>query len=395
MSVYICGAVRTPFSMPGGFLSTYNLETLAALPLSDLINRNRLVDWEAVRHVTLGCESSRDEAENNIARNAALRAGFSKTISGEVHSRRSRSGLFAVVKAAKTIASGELSLIVTGGVESVGQLHTSKSIFKSARGDNLLVRGNQVAKKHGLNTSLSGIGRLEYLAGHFSISREDQDQFSFRSQGRWRAAADKGFFEREAMVVRVVDGQGNHLVFRNDQARYLAGGMAEFGNFNEINGVGGTITLGNSSPISGGACAMLLASDSAANRYGLVPRVRIVAHAFIESQSIDYMLGSSAAIHKVLKMAGLKLSQIDFLEISEASAVNAIAVLRELKISVDADYVNASGGSLAVGDPAGATGARLVITAINQLESSGGRFAVCAICDEHGQGVAILIERIE
>ncbi|EIF44120.1 beta-ketoadipyl CoA thiolase [gamma proteobacterium BDW918] len=381
--------------MPGGFLSAFDVEALAALPLFDLINRNRLVDWEAVSHITLGCENSRGEAENNIARTAALRAGFSKTIRGEVQSRRSRSGLFAVVSAAKSIASGELNLIVTGGVESVGQLHIPKSIFQSARGNNLLVRANKVANEHSSNAWVSGVARLEYLASHFSISRDDQDQFSFRSQARWHAAADKGFFEREAMVVRVVDGQGNNLIFRNDEARYVADGIAEFRSVNEIHGVDGTITLGNSSPISDGACAMLLASESAATRYGLVPRVRIVAHAFIESQSIDYLLGSSAAVHKVLKIAGLKLSQIDFIEISEASAVNAIAVLRELKIPVDADYVNTNGGSLAVGDPAGATGARLVITAINQLESSGGRFAVCAICDEHGQGVAILIERIE
>ncbi|MBU0540013.1 MAG: acetyl-CoA C-acyltransferase [Gammaproteobacteria bacterium] len=390
MSAYICGAVRTPFCSGKGLLSSFNVDALAALPMSNLISRNKRVDWSAVEAVILGCADEADEDGGNTAYRAAVRAGFSSDVIGEIVSRSVNSGLHAVSLSADAILSGKWDLVVAGGVDKI---HKDANFLLSANNneDSCLLEVRSAASRNGLSLDVEA---MESLANSFAISREMQDEFALQSRLRWRRAAGTGFFERETMAVRQPE-DSNGFVVRADYMAASATSLVDLSKLNPLAGNGGTVTAGNISAGRVGACALLLSSEAAANRYGLIPRVKILAHAMVCVPAEKIGVGSAVAINKVLGVTGLSLWQMDCIELSEDSAVQVLAIIQELDLPVDSERINSNGGSIAVGHPLGATGARLVITAINQLERNGGRYALCAVCDGAENAVAIIIEKIK
>ena len=397
---YICDAIRTPFGRYGGALANVRTDDLAALPIAALMQRNPNVDWAAVEDVLYGSANQAGEDNRNVARMAALLAGLPQEVPGSTINRLCGSSLDAIGMAARAIKAGETQLMIAGGVESM-----TRAPFVMGKADSAFSRVAKIEDTtigwrfiNPLLKAKYGIDSMpetaENVAEQFGISRADQDAFAIRSQQRWAAAHAAGFFASELVPVAIPQKKGEALQFTTDEHPRSDTTLAMLAKLKGVVKPDGSVTAGNASGVNDGACAVLLASEAAAGRYGLKPRARVLAMATVGLAPRIMGFGPSPATRKVLALAGLKLSQIDVIELNEAFAAQGLAVTRDLGLADDAAHVNANGGAIAIGHPLGASGARLVTTALNQLERTGGRYALCTMCIGVGQGIAMVIERV-
>jgi 3-oxoadipyl-CoA thiolase len=396
---FICDAIRTPIGRYGGALSAVRPDDLAAIVLRELLRRNPGLDPAAVDDVILGCANQAGEDNRNVARMAALLAGLPVDVPGATLNRLCGSGLDAVASAARMIMSGEADVVLAGGVESMSRAPyvISKSATPFARDAQMFDTTigwrfvNSALKQMYGAESMPETG--ENVAADFGITREDQDRFALRSQQRALAAQAAGLFAPEIVPVSIPGKRGQSTVVSVDEhpretsLEALAKLPTPFRS-------GGTVTAGNASGVNDGACALMVAGSDAVKRYGLKPRARVVGTAVAGVAPRIMGMGPVAATRKLTSRLGLTLRDIDVIELNEAFASQALAVLRELGIPDDAAYVNAQGGAIALGHPLGASGARLVTTAINQLQRTGGRRSLCSMCIGVGQGIAMVVERV-
>ncbi|WP_437754319.1 3-oxoadipyl-CoA thiolase [Sorangium sp. So ce1389] len=396
---YICDAVRTPFGRYGGALAAVRADDLAVAPIRALMDRNPHVDWSAVDDVIYGCANQAGEDNRNVARMAALLAGLPESVPGATVNRLCGSSLEAVAVAARAIKTGEVSLAIAGGVESM-----SRAPFVLSKADAAFARGLRLEDTtlgwrfvnplmHARFGTDAMAETAENVAEEFKVSRVDQDALAYRSQRRAAAAIEAGLLAEEIIPVAVPGRSAKAVVDRDEHPRPDTSleGLAKL---KPIVKDGGTVTAGNASGINDGACAVLLASEAAAKRYALTPRARVVAVAVAGVAPRIMGIGPVPATRKVLALAGLTLAQMDVVELNEAFAAQALAVLRALGLPDDAPFVNPNGGAIALGHPLGASGARLVTTAVHQLRRSGARYALCTMCIGVGQGIAMIIERV-
>ena len=396
----ICDALRTPFGRFGGALASIRADDLAAAAIAALVQRNRGVDWGAVDDVILGCANQAGEDNRNVARMALLLAGLPQEVPGTTVNRLCGSSLDAIATAARGIRCGEGELMVAGGVESM-----SRAPFVMGKAEGAFSRAMkledttmgwrfvnpQMEAAYGVET-MPETG--ENVAAEFKISREDQDAFALRSQQRAAAASAAGFFASEIVPVAVPQKRGPTALIAVDEHPRPDTTIEALARLKPVVRAEGTITAGNASGINDGAGALLLASERAAVRYSLRPRARIVASAAAGVAPRLMGMGPVPATRKALQLAGLVLERMAVIELNEAFASQSLAVLRELNVADDAADVNPNGGAIAIGHPLGASGARLVTTALNQLEKVKGRYALCTMCIGVGQGFAVIIERI-
>jgi 3-oxoadipyl-CoA thiolase len=397
---FICDAVRTPFGRYGGALSSIRTDDLAALPLKALMERNPAIDWEAVDDVVYGCVNQAGEDNRNVARMALLLAGLPQTVSGATVNRLCGSSMDAVGTAARAIKCGEIQLVIAGGVESM-----SRAPFVVPKADSAFSRAAKIEDStigwRFVNPAMKakyGVDSMpetaENVAQEFKVARADQDAFALRSQQRWAAAQAAGFYRDEIIQVSVAGRKGAAVAVDRDEHPRPD---ATFEGLAKLKGVvrpEGTVTAGNASGVNDGACAMILASDAAARRFGLTPKARILAMATAGVAPRIMGVGPAPATRKALEKTGLKLSQMEVIELNEAFAAQALAVTRDLGLPDDAAQVNPNGGAIAIGHPLGASGARLVTTAMYQLRATNGRYALCTMCIGVGQGIALIIERV-
>ena len=396
---FICDALRTPFGRYGGSLSSVRADDLGAIPLRALMARNPQVDWEAVNDLVYGCANQAGEDNRNVARMAGLLAGLPVTVPGVTLNRLCGSGLDAVGSAARAIRAGEAELMLAGGVESM-----SRAPFVMPKAETAFSRSNAIHDTtigwrfiNPLMQARYGVDSMpetaENVATDFGISREDQDRMALASQQKAVAAQQAGFFDAEITPVSIAQKKGEALIVDRDE-HPRSTSLAALAALKPIVRPGGTVTAGNASGVNDGACALLLASENAAARHGLSPRARIVGMACAGVPPRIMGMGPAPASQKVLTLTGLSLAQMDVIELNEAFAAQGLAVLRQLGLRDDDARVNPNGGAIALGHPLGASGARLVTTAVNQLQRSGGRYALCTMCIGVGQGIALVIERI-
>ncbi len=397
---YICDAIRTPIGRYGGALSAVRADDLGAIPIRALMARNPGVDWEGVDDVWYGCANQAGEDNRNVARMSALLAGLPVSVPGVTVNRLCGSGMDAVGSAARAIKAGEVELAIAGGVESM-----SRAPFVMGKADSAFSRDARIYDTtigwrfvNKLMEAQYGIDSMpetaENVAEQFGISREDQDAFALRSQQRTAAAQRAGLFDDEITPVTIPQRRGDPLQVSVDEhpretsAEALAKLPTPFR-------AGGTVTAGNASGVNDGACALLVASGDAARRQGLTPRARVVAMAAsgLEPRIMGY--GPVEASRRVLARAGLSLQQMDVIELNEAFAAQGLAVTRALQLADDDPRVNPNGGAIALGHPLGMSGARLVTTAMYELRRRGGRYALCTMCIGVGQGIALVIERVD
>jgi acetyl-CoA acyltransferase len=397
---YICDGVRTPIGRYGGALGAVRADDLAAVPLAALLRRNPPLDPAAIEEVLLGCANQAGEDNRNVARMALLLAGLPVCVPGATLNRLCGSGLDAVAQAARMIRTGEAQLVVAGGVESM-----SRAPFVMPKADSAFSRNAEVYDTtigwRFVNPRLKerfGIDSMpetgENVAAQFNITRADQDRFALRSQQRAAAATSRGFYERELVAVEIPQRKGQPLVFARDEHPRPETTLEQLAALPTPFRANGTVTAGNASGVNDGACALLIASEQAAARLGLTPRARIVAAATAGVEPRIMGMGPVPATRKVLALARLTLAQLDVVELNEAFASQALAVLRELGLADDAAHVNANGGAIALGHPLGMSGARLATTATWQLVATGGRYALCTMCIGVGQGIAVILERV-
>ncbi|NJD32813.1 MAG: 3-oxoadipyl-CoA thiolase [Gammaproteobacteria bacterium] len=397
---FICDAVRTPIGRHGGCLSSVRADDLAAIPIRALMARNPGVDWAAVDDVIYGCANQAGEDNRNVARMAALLAGLPQEVPGSTVNRLCGSGLDAVASAARLVRTGEAELVVAGGVESMSRAPyvLSKAATPFARDAQLFDTTLGWRFVNALIKRQYGVDSMpetaENVAAECGISRADQDAFALRSQERTLAAQANGALAEEIVPVSIPTRKGPAVVVSHDEhpRRTSLDALAALGTpFRE----GGTVTAGNASGVNDGACALIVASGQAAKRHGLTPRARIVGAAVAGIAPRVMGLGPVPATRKLLGRLGIDLGQVDLIELNEAFAAQALAVLRQLGLPDDAAHVNPQGGAIALGHPLGMSGARLATTATNQLARSGGRYALCTMCIGVGQGIALLLERAE
>ena len=397
---FICGAVRTPFGRYGGTLGSVRADDLAALPIAELIRRNPKVDWGAVDDVLYGCANGAGEDNRNVARMAGLLAGLPQDVPGTTINRLCGSSLDAVGLAARSIKSGEVELVIAGGVESMTRApfvmgKAGEAFSRVAKIEDTTIGWrfvNPLMKaKYGIDSMPE---TAENVAEQFKVSRADQDAFAWRSQQRWAKSNGEGFFEREIVPVSIAQKKGDPKMFRADEHPRPETTLEMLGKLKGVVKEGGTVTAGNASGVNDGSCAVLLASETAMGRHGLKPRARVVAMATVGLAPRIMGYGPAPATRKVLQVAGLKLDQMDVIELNEAFAAQGLAVTRDLGLPDDAAHVNPNGGAIAIGHPLGASGARLVTTALNQLERIQGRYALCTMCIGVGQGIALMLERV-
>jgi acetyl-CoA C-acetyltransferase len=396
---YICDAIRTPIGRYGGALKDVRADDLGALPLRELMRRNPTVDWKAVDDVIYGCANQAGEDNRNVARMSLLLAGLPQEVAGSTINRLCGSGMDAVGSAARAIRTGEASLMIAGGVESM-----TRAPFVMGKADSAFSRSatmydttmgwrfiNKALKEaHGVDTMPE---TAENVAGDFGVSREDQDKFALASQAKAARAIEAGIFNDEIVPVQLPQKKGDPIVFARDEHPRETS-MEALGKLKGVVRPDGSVTAGNASGINDGACALLLASAEAAKAYGLTPRARIVGMATVGVAPRIMGIGPAPATQKVLRQTGLTLDQMDVIELNEAFASQGLAVLRELGLRDDDPRVNPNGGAIALGHPLGMSGARLVTTAMYQLHRTGGRYALCTMCIGVGQGIAIIIERV-
>jgi 3-oxoadipyl-CoA thiolase len=397
---YICDAIRTPIGAYGGSLSTVRTDDLAALPIKALMERNPSVDWARVDEVMYGCANQAGEDNRNVARMAGLLAGLSEEAAGVTFNRLCGSGMDAVGSAARAIRLGEAELIVAGGVESM-----SRAPFVMTKGATPFARNVELFDTtigwrfvNRLMKDQYGIDSMpetaENVAVEFNVSREDQDAFAFRSQQRVAQAVAAGYFSEEIVPVVIPQRKGDDIIVNSDEHPRPNTSLEGLAKLKTPFRTGGSVTAGNASGVNDGACALLIASEEAAKQRGLVPKARIVAMATVGVAPRLMGIGPVPATRKVLKIAGLSLDQMDVIELNEAFAAQGLAVTRELGLADDAAHVNPNGGAIALGHPLGMSGARLVATAINQLQRTQGRYGLCTMCIGVGQGIALIIERV-
>ena len=398
---FICDAIRTPIGRYGGALSAVRTDDLAALPVAELMKRNPGVDAGRIDDVLLGCANQAGEDNRNVARMAALLAGLPTAVPGGTLNRLCGSGMDAVVTAARAIRAGDAKLMIAGGAESMSRAPFVMPKAPSAFSRNAEVYDttigwrfvNPVLKQQYGIDSMPETG--ENVAQQFGISREDQDAFALRSQQRAAVAKQRGFFDAELMPVEIAQRKGPAVVVGDDEhprPDTTADALAKLGT--PFKKEGGTVTAGNASGVNDGAAAMFVASAAAAQEQGLTPRARVVASAVAGVEPRIMGIGPAPASEKVLALAGLSMADMDVIELNEAFAAQGLAVLRELGISDDDERVNPNGGAIALGHPLGMSGARLLQTAVNQLHTSGGRYALCTMCIGVGQGIATVVERV-
>jgi 3-oxoadipyl-CoA thiolase len=398
--VFICDAVRTPFGRYGGALSTIRTDDLATLPIRALMERNAKVDWGALDDVIYGCVNQAGEDNRNVARMALLLAGLPQSVPGATVNRLCGSSLDAVGTAARAVKCGETQLMIAGGVESM-----SRAPFVMPKADSAFSRAVKIEDttigwrfvnpamkaKYGIDSMPE---TAENVAAEFKVARADQDAFALRSQQRWAAAQGAGFYKSEIVPVSVPGKKGATTTVDTDEHPRPDATLEGLAKLKGVVKPEGTVTAGNASGVNDGACAVILASDVAAKRHALAPRARVVGMATAGVAPRIMGMGPAPATRKVLEKTGLKLSQMDVVELNEAFAAQALAVTRDLGLPDDAAHVNPNGGAIAIGHPLGASGARLVTTATNQLHATKGRYALCTMCIGVGQGIALVIERV-
>jgi 3-oxoadipyl-CoA thiolase len=399
-AAYICDAIRTPFGRYGGALAPVRADDLAAVPIAALMKPNARVDWGALDDVVLGCANQAGEDNRNVARMALLLAGLPKEVSGSTVNRLCGSSMDAVAIASRAIKSGEAELVIAGGVESM-----SRAPFVMAKADAPFSRAmkmedttigwrfvNPLMKAKYGTDSMPETG--EIVAEEFHISRLDQDAFALRSQQRAGEAIRSGRMAEEIVPVCVELKNGEPTVVLLDEHPRPDTTLEALAKLKGVVKPEGTVTAGNASGVNDGACALLLASETAVKRHGLTAKARVVAAATAGVAPRIMGMGPAPATRKVLAKANLKLGQMNVIELNEAFASQALAVLRELRIPDDAAHVNPNGGAIALGHPLGASGARLVTTAIYQLQRTKSRYALCTMCIGVGQGIAVILERV-
>ena len=398
-NAFICDAVRTPFGRYGGALSGVRTDDLAALPIKALINRHPSLDWGRVDDVIYGCANQAGEDNRNIARMAGLLAGLPVEVPGSTINRLCGSSLDALGVAANALKSGSCDLMIAGGVESM-----SRAPFVMGKADSAFSRAAKIEDTtigwrfiNPLMKSLYGVDSMpetaENVAEEFGISRNDQDMFALSSQLRTAQAQKNGIFEEEIIPVTLQQRKGDPLIFSQDEHPRVTS-LEALAKLKGVVRIDGSVTAGNASGVNDGACALLLASDTGITQFGLTPKARIIAVASAGVAPRIMGFGPAPAIRKVLAKANLSLDQMDVIELNEAFAAQALAVTRDLGLPDNAAHVNPNGGAIALGHPLGASGARLVTTAMYQLHRTKGRYALCSMCIGVGQGIAMIIERV-
>ena len=396
---FICDAVRTPFGRYGGALSSVRADDLGAIPIKALMSRNASVDWGVLDDVVYGCANQAGEDNRNVGRMALLLAGLPDQVPGSTVNRLCGSSMDAIGIASRAIKSGEASLMIAGGVESM-----SRAPFVMAKAESAFSRAAKIEDTtigwrfiNPLMKAKYGVDSMpetaENVAVEFKISRADQDAFALRSQQRTAAAIAAGRLTEEIVPVSVAQKKADPVVVSSDEHPRETS-LEALAKLKGVVRPDGTVTAGNASGVNDGACALLLASGEAVKKYGLTPKAQVLATAVAGVPPRIMGFGPAPAMRKVLARAGLKLGDMDVIELNEAFASQALAVLRDHGIADDAPYVNPNGGAIAIGHPLGASGARLVTTALYQLQRSGGRHALCTMCIGVGQGIAMIIRRV-
>ena len=399
-TAYICDAIRTPFGRYGGALSSIRTDDLAAIPIRTLVERYPSVDWNALDDVIYGCANQAGEDNRNVGRMALLLAGLAKEVSGSTVNRLCGSSLDALAVASRGIKSGELDLVIAGGVESM-----SRAPFVMGKADSAFTRTMKVEdttigwrfvnplmkEKYGTDSMPE---TAENVAEDYKISREDQDAFALRSQQRTAAAMKACRLSEEIVAVSIPQKKGDPFKVAADEQPRPDSTLEGLAKLKPIVKPGGTVTAGNASGVNDGACALLLASELAVKKYNLTPKARVVATAAAGVAPRIMGMGPVPASRKVLAKAGMNINQMDTIELNEAFAAQALAVLRELGLPDDVPHVNPNGGAISIGHPLGASGARLATTALYQLLRTNGRYALCTMCIGVGQGISVILERV-
>ncbi|MEM9994929.1 MAG: 3-oxoadipyl-CoA thiolase [Acinetobacter pittii] len=400
-NAYIIDAIRTPFGRYAGGLAPVRADDLGAVPIKALMQRNPSVDWEQVDDVIYGCANQAGEDNRNVGRMSALLAGLPYQVPATTINRLCGSSLDAIAIAARAIKAGEANLVIAGGVESMSRAPYVMGKSDSAFGRSQKIEDTTMGWRF-INPKLKelyGVDTMpqtaENVAEQFNVNRADQDQFALVSQQRTASAQAKGFFSKEIVAVEIPQRKGDAVVIDTDEHPRASTTLEGLSKLKPVVKADGTVTAGNASGINDGAAALLIASDEAVQAYNLKPRAKIIASTAVGIEPRIMGFAPAPAIKKLLKQANLTLDQMDVIELNEAFAAQALAVTRDLGLPDDSDKVNPNGGAIALGHPLGASGARLVTTALNQLEQTGGRYALCSMCIGVGQGIALIIERVQ
>ncbi|CAA0235039.1 3-oxoadipyl-CoA thiolase [Acinetobacter baumannii] len=400
-NAYIIDAIRTPFGRYASGLAPVRADDLGAVPIKALMQRNPSVDWEQVDDVIYGCANQAGEDNRNVGRMSALLAGLPYQVPATTINRLCGSSLDAIAIAARAIKAGEANLVIAGGVESMSRAPYVMGKSDSAFGRSQKIEDTTMGWRF-INPKLKelyGVDTMpqtaENVAEQFNVNRADQDQFALVSQQRTASAQAKGFFSKEIVAVEIPQRKGDVVVIDTDEHPRASTTLEGLSKLKPVVKADGTVTAGNASGINDGAAALLIASDDAVQAYNLKPRAKIIASTAVGIEPRIMGFAPAPAIKKLLKQANLTLEQMDVIELNEAFAAQALAVTRDLGLPDNSDKVNPNGGAIALGHPLGASGARLVTTALNQLEQTGGRYALCSMCIGVGQGIALIIERVE
>ena len=396
----ICDAIRTPVGRYAGALASVRADDLAAIPLKALIDRNPSVDWTKVDDLIFGCANQAGEDNRNVGRMAVLLSGLPVSVPGTTINRLCGSGMDAIGQAARAIRAGDCDFMIAGGVESM-----SRAPFVVPKAESAFSRSNAIYDTtigwRFVNPKMKkdwGVDSMpqtaDNVAADFGVSRADQDAFAARSQARWAAAQDKGLFAEEIVPVTIPQKKGEPIVVSVDEHPRPGTTVETLARLKGVNGPDLSVTAGNASGVNDGAAALVIASEATAKAQGLTPKARVVAMAAAGLEPRVMGFGPAPAARRVLARAGLSLDQMDVIELNEAFASQALAVLRDLGLPDDAEHVNPNGGAIALGHPLGMSGARLVTTAMYELHRRGGRYALCTMCIGVGQGIAAIIERV-
>ena len=398
-NAYIVDAIRTPFGRYAGGLAAIRADDLGALPIKALMERNPSVNWELVDDVIYGCANQAGEDNRNVGRMSALLAGVPYQVPATTVNRLCGSSLDAIAMAARAIKAGEADLIIAGGVESMSRAPLVMGKAETAFGRAQKLEDTTMGWRF-INPKLKELYGVETMpqtaenvAEQFNINRADQDQFALSSQQRTADAQARGFFEQEIIPVTIPQRKGEPVVIAQDE-HPRATTLEALTKLKPVVKADGTVTAGNASGINDGAAALLIASDDAIAQYGLKARAKIIGATTVGVEPRIMGFGPAPAIKKLLAQTGLTLEQMDVIELNEAFAAQALAVTRDLGIKDGSTQVNPNGGAIALGHPLGASGARLVTTALNQLEATGGTYALCSMCIGVGQGIALIIQRV-
>ncbi|MFG5861197.1 3-oxoadipyl-CoA thiolase [Metapseudomonas sp. CR1201] len=397
--VYICDAIRTPIGRFGGSLAPVRADDLAAIPLKALVERNPQVNWDQLDEVFLGCANQAGEDNRNVARMALLLAGLPESIPGVTLNRLCASGMDAVGTAFRAIAAGEMELAIAGGVESMSRAPYVMGKADSAFGRTQKIEDTTIGWRfiNPLMKAQYGVDAMpqtaDNVADDYQVSRADQDLFALRSQQRAGRAQAEGFFAEEIVPVVIKGKKGETVVDRDEHLRPDTT-LEALAKLKPVNGEGKTVTAGNASGVNDGAVALILASADAVKKHGLTPRAKVLGMASAGVAPRVMGIGPVPAVRKLMERLNLSIGDFDVIELNEAFAAQGLAVMRELGIADDSDKVNPNGGAIALGHPLGASGARLVQTALHQLEKSGGKFGLATMCVGVGQGLALAIERV-